>query len=291
MQNSPKVAKRSSLGRFNENNPAFRVLWLARYWVISGSVALALIAYALTSLLPTQYMGSTIIQIGSIRIGDIKDALQQQSIEQPSVAAARFSSVPFKTEILKAAGLPVGERDPDSNLAMDSFFATNRPTSSIVEVQVVATSPERVVQILNAAASTLTKAHEALAEPRLQVLRDQIKSVLAEMDDLDKDEDGQAASSQAQSGAPNGALGYAVAARLLFSLQEKSRLKTLERNLKERLALSEPTRAVTAPSVLARPVGPRRSLYASVAMIVTFVLLVTLILLLAPSNAPRDWRP
>jgi hypothetical protein len=285
MQDSPKFARQSSLGRFLESNPAFRSLWAAKYWVVGGSAALGLVVYALASLLPAQYMGSTVIQVGTVRIGDTRDAIQQP-IEPPAVAASRFSSVPFKMEVLKAAGLPVDGSNADATLAMDSFSANSRPTSSSVEVQVLATSPERVVQILNAAAPTLAKFHEAIAEPRLQLLRDQIKSVAAEMEEIDKADARLIALAQGAQPNPGEPIGYALTAISVMALYEKSRLKTLERELKEKLRLSEPTRGVTAPSVLPRPVGPRRFLYATVAMIVTFVLLTTLILLLAPSNRP-----
>lgn len=290
MQDSPKFAERGSLDWFLDSNPAFKSLWRAKHWVIGASIALGVLVYALASLLPAQYMGSTVIQVGTIRIGDTRDAIQQP-IEPPAVAASRFSSVPFRMEIIKTAGLPVDGSDADARLAMDSFSANSRPTSSSVEVQVLATSPERVVQILNAAAPTLARFHDAIAEPRLQVLRDQIKSIAAEMEEIDKADARLIALAQGAQPNPGEPFGYALTAIRVMALYEKSRLKTLERELKEKLRLSEPTRAVTAPSVLPRPVGPRRFLYATVAMAVTLVLLTTLILLLAPSHAPRDRRP
>jgi uncharacterized protein involved in exopolysaccharide biosynthesis len=275
MQDVPEIARQTPPHRLPDSNAAFTLIWRARYWVIGAILALGLAAYAIAPLLPERYMGSTLIQVGSIPVGEARD-----EIEQPRVAASRFGSTPFKIEILEAAGLPVDGSDPDARLAMDTLSANSRPVSSSIEVQVVATSPERVVQILDAAAPVLAKVHQAIAEPRLQALREQIESVHAELADVDRIGEQQIL--------PDEAGGYAVAARHLFSLYEKSHLKALERQLSEKLTLFEPTRAVTAPSVLPRPLGPRRFLYAAIAMVVACVLLATLILLLAPANAPRD---
>lgn len=269
MQEALIRVDRSSFGSFLEANPAFGFLWSKKYWVGGATLVVGIAAYVLASLLPAQYVGTTTVQIGSVGSGD----MLPQPIEQASVAASRFSSDSFKASILKAAGLPLGERD--AKQAMASLSAGARPSTSTIDVQVVATSPESVVQILDAAASTLAKHHEVAAAPRLQVLRDQLRSVQDDMEELDK---------VAQTG-PADALVYVTAATHLFSLYERSRLKALERHFRDRLKLFEPTRAIAAPSVQLHPAGPRRLRYAAVSSLVTLVLLTTLVLLIAPSNS------
>jgi hypothetical protein len=274
MQEALIRVDRSSFGSFLEANPAFRFLWHKKHWVGGASLAVGIAAYMLASLLPAQYAGTTTVQVGSIGSSD----MVQQPIEQANVAASRFSSDSFKASIVKESGLPLGERD--AKQAMASLSAGARPSTATIDVQVVATSPESVVQILDAAASALAKHHEVSSAPRLQVLRDQLRSVQDDMEELEK---------PAQA-SPTDSLVYVTAATHLFSLYERSRLKALERHFRDRLKLFEPTRAIAVPSVQLRPAGPRRLRYAAVSSLAALILLTTLVLLIAPSNSSRPGR-
>jgi hypothetical protein len=274
MWGTSALVGRSALESFLDANPAFKSLWRAKHWVIGASLVTGVLAYALALLLPTQCAGSTTILIGSLGAG----GMTQQPLEPPGIAASRFSSESFKREVLKAANLRADH--PDGMMAMRSLAAKARPEGSSIDVRVVATSPEGVVNILNAAASALATLHEAHAARRLESLRDQMMLIHDDLQELDK-------MLAAQAG-PAKHPGYEVVAAHIFSLYEKSRLKQLERAIKERLRLTEPTRAVAPPSVSVRPMHRLRLRYAAIASIATFVVLVTLILLLVPGNSPRQ---
>jgi hypothetical protein len=152
------------------------LLWLRRktFLAIAGSVTGVVVFGSLLSR--SVWSGEVVVRVAQFgQLGQVGQP-GPQLVEPIPRAAERFKMRDFQNGILRRAGIPDGEDDPEAKLFRSSLRARMIPTD-LLRIEVHAYSQEKVRRLLEGAVESLRQIHEDLAVPAIQNLNQQAAQV------------------------------------------------------------------------------------------------------------------
>lgn len=156
--------------------------------IISASLLGVLGAVVVTANLPDKYEASAVISVGQV---------DSSSIESANVAVERMKTPAFQLKVAESTGSKDWQtalKKSATATAMHLTVGTIKNSSGsgrepLIDLHVRADSPETAEKIARAAVSELVNRHEELAQPRLNILREDLaiskKRLLAATKDLE----------------------------------------------------------------------------------------------------------
>lgn len=137
-----------------------------RYKLILMFVLGAAFALALAFMVPRQWEGKTVLQVGQVYYYSTTDQPQSAPVELPARTVERVKLIQFQDAILRRLGLPTElgvSREAD--LIRSSAAARLIRNADLIEITVRGLSPADAKRYVEAYQAELVAAHQTLAQP------------------------------------------------------------------------------------------------------------------------------
>lgn len=226
--------------------------------LIGGALGLA-VAFAL----PAQWEAVALLRVAQLG--------GSAPMEPPLRAVERVKQKSFEDDVLGRMGVSPGESSPKASLLRDGL-KVKVEKSDLVGVRVRGASPDEAARFADAVIAELASVHARMAEPTLQRWRGEIEEIDAELKRGGREMDRLSDLLGRQSGATQtAALSQAVLSNILLSRETELRgFRERKRVLQEQRSPERtfPTASLGRVDISARPVSPKKSLFAAAGLMI-----------------------
>ena len=151
--------------------------------IIAGTVICAILAGAVSLIIPPSYQSSLILEVGRIYLSPLAWTQEMEFLDDPEAAANLISSIGILSEVNRALNLGLSPRKIQKRLEVITFIEASK-FLPILEVEYEGKSPRETVDVLNALAGIIVKRHEERylpyqigLEKRIRANRDKISAI------------------------------------------------------------------------------------------------------------------
>lgn len=253
-----------------------------RLALLGGATIGSALGLAVAFALPAQWEATALLRVAQLG--------GATPIEPTVRVVARVTQKSFEHDVLRRMGLSPDESNLKAGLLHDGL-TVKVEKSDLVGVRVRGASPDEAARFADAVIAELAGVHARMVEPTLLRWRGEIEEIDMELKRGGREIERLSGLFEKQLGVTQAAaLSQAVLSNILISREAELRgFRERKRTLQEQLSPERtfPTALLGKVDISARPVSPKRSLFAAAGLIIG-VLVGVLLSVLRPADARRQ---